>query len=172
MDKILIVDSLKRELMKLEWWNEVQDDVKAKLEWVAINITEIGVYFANTFLTFFRWEYQRRKLENSNADNPLSGYLTAILGMRIPEEAFQCGKTPVRAVLNLYDYVDPNDADVASCLFLCHKIEALQKLGFLVLDLPKWETNPAEIFKSIPKKNPSKSKKITEENITWDEKKI
>ncbi len=165
--KLAIVNSLKRELVRTESWNDVQDDVKARLEWIVNRIDKVGTLFARSYMTLFRWEYERRKLEGKHLKNPLTGYLSTLLGMQITEEAFQCGSVPTRAILSLYDYVEPNDADVTACLFLCNKIEILEKMGALKHDNSEWKINSSEIAEL--RKNPKPAlPKRSEEKLTWD----
>lgn len=152
----IISAALNAEFKKADWWGEVQDDVRARLLWVMNNIEQIGLSFYQTFITFVRWEFERRKVEGSGIKNPMTGYLTAILGMRISEEAYQCGRIPTRAVLDLYDYIEPNDADVTACMFLCHKIETLQHVGLLVANEEQYNATREELkdaFSQINNKN-------------------
>ena len=112
-------------------------------------------------------------LENKTLNNPMAGYLSSMLGMRIPEEAYQCGKLPTRAVLDLYDYVDPTDSDVAACMFLCNKIEVLERAGMLNREdmrLSASKKELAQAFQSSPGKipRPQKPPQITEEEVEWD----
>ena len=165
-----IVFALKTEFKKADWWPEVQDDVRTRLEWVIDHIQQVGSFFSRTFMTLFRWEFERRRVEGKNMKNPMPGYLTALLGMRISEEAFQCGALPTRAVLDLYDYVAPNDADVTACMFLCHKIETLQRAGLLRSQDEKLATSQEEISEAFQQVSIKKAKppKSTGESIKWD----
>ena len=99
----------------------------------------------------------------------MASYFSTLMGMRISEEAYQCGLLPTRAVLNLYDYLQPNDADVAACLMLCHKIEVLEKSGMLVMDEIKTRTSPSEMAKILRPPKKKRAKPIQEETIVWDE---
>ncbi|MHA2279554.1 MAG: hypothetical protein ACXAC5_01495 [Promethearchaeota archaeon] len=124
-------------------------------------------------MILFRWEFERRRLKVKNLTNPYAGFVSTLLGMRISEEAFQCGILPTRAILDLYDYVQPNDSDVAACLFLCHKIEVLETMGALIHNEEEMKATPSEMARVIKeaqksrqprKKNPTS----TVEKITWD----
>lgn len=170
--KKAIVHSIKSEMMKIEWWEEVQEDVRTRLEWIINRIDSIGTLFARSYMSLFRWEFERRKLEGQNITNPLAGYVSTLMGMRISEEAYQCGTLPTRSILDLYDYVQPNDSDVAACLFLCHKIEILERMGALQHDEAEMKTTPSEMSKAIRdltrKKRKKRTPKIDEEKLTWD----
>jgi len=168
-----IIYSLKSEMMKIEWWDEVQEDVKTRLEWIINHINPIGTLFTRSYMTLFRWEFERRRLDGENITNPFAGYVSTLMGMRISEEAYQCGILPTRATLDLYDYVDPNDSDVAACLYLCHKIEVLEQMGALQHNAERMKTTPSEMAKVIkglnkPKRTKKRTPKINEEKLTWD----
>ncbi len=170
-----IINSVKTELIKLEWWDEVQDDVKTRLEWIINHIEHLGPLFSRSYMTLFRWEFERRKIEGDHITSPYAGFVSSLLGMRISEEAYQCGVLPTRSILDLYDYVEPNDSDVAACLFLCHKIEVLEKIGALAPDVATLKTNPSEMA-SVIRGNMRKKRKSrkpppkfdNEEKITWN----
>ncbi len=171
-DKVVrqaIIVSLKRELVKSSWWGEVQDDVKTRLDWIVDHIDQAGLLFASSYMSLFSWEYERRKLEGHNVTNPMASYFSTLMGMRISEEAYQCGLLPTRAVLNLYDYLEPNDADVAACMMLCHKIEVLEKSGMLLMNESELRTNPSEMAKVMRPPRKKKAPPIQEETITWGE---
>lgn len=168
-----IISSLKTEFIQADWWSDVQGDVRTRLEWVIDHIEQAGFFFCHTFMTLFRWEFHRRRIEGQNVKNPMAGYLTVLLKMRISEEAFQCGSLPTRAVLDLYDYVTPNDADVTACMFLCHKIETFQQAGLLLAQEDQLGVTDDELIKvfQIAQKKKStqpKPKSPTEESIQWD----
>lgn len=166
--RLAITTSLKRELMKASWWKEVHEDVKTRLDWLVDNVDKAGSLFARSYMSLFSWEFERRKLEGDSVTNPMASYFSTLMGMRISEEAYQCGLLPTRAVLNLYDYVQPTDADVAACLMLCHKIEVLEKSGMILMHETELKTSPSEMAKIL--RPPRKKKaKIQEETITWDE---
>ena len=168
----LVIRTIRKELNKIEWWGEVQDDVKTQLDWIIKHIDQMGSFFARTFMMMFHWEYERRQAEGKKINNPMPGYLSGLLGMRIPEEAYQCGVLPTRALLGLYDYVEPNDSDVAACMFLCNKIDILEQAGILPerdFDLKATKQEIASAFQHPrPKKRKKKSKPPTEENLKWD----
>ena len=169
-----IIASIKSELMKIDWWDEVQDDVRARLEWIINHVEHLGTLFARTYMTLFRWEFERRRLTAKKLNNPYAGYVASLLGMRISEEAYQCGLLPTRSVLDLYDYVQPSDSDVAACLFLCHKIEVLETMGALVHNEDELKTTPSEmskVIRGLSKRNRMKKRNqhgVTEEKLTWD----
>ncbi len=169
-----VISSLKSEFKKADWWPEVQDDVRTRLEWIIDRIEQAGYFFSRTFMTLFRWEFERRQLEGKNVTNPMAGYLTTLLGMRISEEAFQCGSLPTRAVLHLYDYTAPNDADVTACMFLCHKIDTLTRAGLLRVREDKLAATQEEIgaaFQQVARRKKAEEqmqKPAEEESIKWD----
>lgn len=166
-----IIDSLKKEFLKTSWWGEVQEDVRTRLDWLVEHVDQAGSIFAQTFMSLFRWEFERRKIEGKNVTNPMASYFSTLMGMRITEEAYQCGLLPTRALLDLYDFVRPNDADVAACLFFCHKVEILEKAGMLRLHQPEMKTSPSEMAKLLrsPVKKKNVGPQISEESISWDD---
>ena len=173
-DKVVqkaLTASIKKAFIGTKWWDEVQEDVRTRLEWIVDNITTLGSLFAFTYMSLFRWQYECRRAEGKSVNHPMASYLSSIMGMRISEEAFQCGHLPTRAVLDLYDYVEPNDADVAACLFLCHQVEVLQKTGMLSDRDVDIRTNPSEMAKLLKPKKPKKKKApfVQEETIEWDD---
>lgn len=169
-----IIASIKTELMKVDWWDEVQEDVRTSLEGIIDHVDRIGTLFSRSFMILFRWEFERRHLKTKGLTSPYAGYVSSLLGMRISEEAYQCGILPTRAVLDIYDYVRPNDSDVAACLFLCHKIEVLELMGALVHDDEKMKTTPSEMAQVIKaqvkkrKRTPKKNPTSADEKIMWD----
>lgn len=160
----LLINSIKQDIIKIEWFNEVQDDVKTSLDWIIDNIDEIGSYFSSTYMSIFRWEYERRSLKKQ-LTNPMAGVLSVLLGMHISEEAFLCGKLPTRVMLDLYDYIEPTDADVAICLYLCHKIDTLEKSGALTHTREELKTTPTEMINVLKQAQIKKSQvKLTPED--------
>lgn len=166
-----IVASIKKAFVGTKWWGDVQEDVRTRLEWIVDHITTMGSLFGRTYMLLFRWQYERRRVENKSVNHPMASYLSSILGMQISEEAFQCGHLPTRAVLDLYDYVEPNDADVAACLFLCHQVEILQKTGMLQERDIDIRTSSSEMAQLLKPKKPAKKKPpfVQEETIEWDD---
>lgn len=164
-----IIHSLKQSLMKASWWDEVQDDVKTRLDWLADRVVEVGPLFASTYMSLFRWEFERRRLEGETATNPMAAYLSALLGMRISQEAYECGLLPTRAILNLYDYLRPNDADVAACLMFCNKVEILEKSGIIERKDEELKTSSAEMSKILLKTEKKNTAKKIEETLTWED---
>lgn len=164
-----IIASLKREFIKASWWDEVQDDVKTRLNWLVDHIEQVGSLFARSFMSLFRWEFERRRLEGKKATNPMASYFSTLLGMRLSEEAYQCGLLPTRAVLDLYDFVRPTDADVAACLMFCHKVEILEKAGMLTIDDIDLKTSPSEMARILRSPKKKQAKPIQEETIVWDD---
>lgn len=163
-----IINSLKREFIKASWWDEVQDDVKNRLSWLVEHIESAGPRFTHSFMSLFQWEFERRQLEGQNATSPMASYFSTMMGMRISEEAYQCGFLPTRACLNLYDYIAPNDADVAACLMFCQKVEILEKAGVLFMAKIELKTSSSEMAKLLRKKK-KKAKPIHEETIIWED---
>lgn len=164
-----VITSLKQEFIKANWWGEVQEDVKTRLNWLVEHVDDVGLLFVRSFMSLFCWEFERRKLEGNNLPNPMASYFSTLMGMRISEEAYQCGLLPARAVLNLYDYLEPNDADVAACLMFCHKIEILEKSGMLIMNKTRLKTSPSEMAKILRSPRRKKVKPIQEETIIWED---
>lgn len=166
-----IIASIKKEFVQTKWWGEVQEDVRTRLGWIVENIHTLGPLFAFTYMGLFRWQYECRRAEGKNVNSPMASYLSSIVGMRISEEAFQCGHMPTRAILDLYDYVEPNDSDVAACLFLCHQVEILQKTGMLKEEINDLRTNASEMAQLLRPEKPKKKRPrpVQEETINWDD---
>jgi hypothetical protein len=170
-----IIIQLKTEMMKIDWWDEVQEDVQTRLGWVIDHVTDIGPLFARSFMMLFRWEFDRRRIGGETIKNPYAGFVSTLMGMRISEEAYQCGILPTRSLLDLYDYVAPNDSDVAACLYLCHKIEIFEQMGALQHSPEQMKTTPSEMAKVIrdlgkPKRQRPSQKGTplaNEEKFTW-----
>lgn len=165
----LIIASIKRDLIKAVWWDEVQEDVKTRLNWIVDHVEEIGSLFAHSFMSLFRWEFERRRLDGNKTPTPAAAYFSTLMGMRISEEAYQCGLLPARAMLDLYDFVQPNDSDVAACLMFCHKVEIMEKSGMLEAGDMELKTSPSEMAKILRSKKKKQVKPIQEENIAWDD---
>ncbi len=164
----VIVNSLKQEFIKASWWEEVQEDVKARLNWLVEHVDEAGSIFAHSFMSLLRWEFEQRKIDGKHVPSPMASYFSTLMGMRISEEAYQCGLLPTRACLNLYDYIKPNDADVAACLMFCHKVEILEKSGMLTMGDPELKVCPSEMAKLLRVQKKDQDKQIQEENIMWE----
>lgn len=161
-----IVQSLKKEFLKSSWWSEVQDDVKTRLDWLVEHVEEVGPLFARSFMSVFRWEYERRRREGENVTNPMASYFSTLMGMRISEESYQCGLLPTRTMLNLYDFIEPNDADVAACLMFCQKVELLEKSEMLVAG-DELKISASEMAKVIKIDKKKEAKPVQEETVTW-----
>jgi len=165
-----IIASIKREFIKASWWDEVQEDVKTRLNYLVDNVDKIGALFTYSFMSVFSWEFERRRLEgNKTVTSPSAAYFSTLMGMRISEEAYQCGLLPTRAMLDLYDFVQPNDADVAACLMFCYKVEMLQKSGMLEVDDMELKTSPSEMAKVLQTKKRKTKPPIQEEVIEWED---
>ena len=141
--------ALKVELQRQEIWAQVQDSVKDRLEWVLNNVEQIGTCFAHTFMAIFRLQYENRKIEGKSFTHPINGILLNALGMPISEEAYQCGILATRTTLDLYDYLSPTDVDVAICLYLCQKIDVLEKHEALLPPYSTWKTTPTKLNELI-----------------------
>lgn len=167
---LAIITSIKNDFVKLKWWDEVQSDVQDRLEWVLDNLPSVGTLFASSFMTLFRWEYERRRVSGEKMPIPMTSYTSVLLGMKVNEEAYQCGRLPVRSVLDLYDYIEPNDSDVAACLMLCNKIDILERSGILAsVDELKTSTSDMSEVLHQPSKKKDKANSELEECIEWDD---
>ncbi len=164
-----IINALKKEFTKKDWWPEVQEDVQTKIGWIIDHIQTMGVAFSKTYFSLFRWELERRQLEGQSS-RILPGNLENTPGMRISEEAYQCGILPTRAVLDLYDFTRPNDADVTACMYLCNKIKLLKQLNLIPLE-ENFSTPDEDIalaFRSLARRKMPSDSIVTEEVLDWD----
>lgn len=127
------VISIKKGAKTQTWWKDVNKDVVNRIYWVLDNIDKVGVLFANTFTTLFKWELARRKVEEETVSDHMMEQISVMLDMKISEETYQSGILPTRSVLNLYDYISPSDADVQACLYVCMQIKSLEKSGLINL---------------------------------------
>jgi hypothetical protein len=159
--------ALRLDLQRQEVWPHVQDSVKDRLEWIFTNIEAVGTCFSHTFMALFRLQYESRKIAGVSFTHPVNGILLNALGMPISEEAFQCGILATRATLDLYDFISPTDADVAICLYLCQKIDLLEKHEALTPPYSHWKTTPAKLNDLIAFRTKSVVGPIKEEVIKW-----
>ena len=123
-----------------DWWEYVQDDVRNSIQEIIHSIGVLGPLFRNAYIDSFRFEHSRRMLQGVTGDAKEHGPL---FGKILPEEVYQSGIFPTKLLLNLNDWVEPNDADVRACMILCQQIEVLQAMKAIpVVDSdPSEETN-------------------------------
>lgn len=157
-----LIPSLKRELREAPWWTDVNDGVKHRLEFVVDNIWYVGVLFKQAFFNLFLLEANRRYINNETChSNSIASYMAAQLNLAVSEEAYRCGVIPTRAALGLCDgetadeSIKPYDADVMSCMFLCNKIELLEKASLLSANTSY--ISPQSIFECFHSVSYSKS---------------
>lgn len=127
------IRSLKKGFVKQSWWNLVQDDVKKSLTWTIDHIDLLGSSFRDAFVAGFKLEHKRRFLhgQKTKQSSAFKHTAEAVLGSAITREAYECGKLPCHGVLSLYDFIDPNYADIQACIFLCHQVDILEQMGIL-----------------------------------------
>ena len=126
MDKILATHSQKYILdamRKAQWWELVQDEVKERLLLLVDNIEHLGVRFKDAYYSLFKFVHMRRLLdgvsERSSKQSPL-------FPLMMSEETYQASIPCVKTLLDLNDWVKPNDADVQACMFLVRQIEVME----------------------------------------------
>lgn len=129
MDKTaleLASSTIKKSIMTTNWWKYVQSEVATQIEHIVDNLPALGLPFKESFIALFKLEHARRLLSNMALQSNIP---SALFGTAMPEECYQSGTNPTRAALGLNDWTQPNDADVQSCMFLCHQIEILERIG-------------------------------------------
>lgn len=127
----LISTTLLSSLQKMQWWKSVQPEVKEQLRNIVSNIAQLGVKFASTYFALFQWQSLQRKIQGKEYNRHSSINIATMNSMAISEEMFQCGKLPTRVLLDLNDFILPNEADVTACVYLCNKIDFLNQTGLL-----------------------------------------
>jgi len=116
--------TLRKILKQATWWNLVQDEVKKKVGFVLDNFDVLAPVFKDTFTNLFKYESMRRSLEKKSIHLGTPGVL---FGSSMNEEVYQSGKIPTRVLLNLNDWVEPNEADVQVCFAICNHLEYLSE---------------------------------------------
>lgn len=147
MDKARLneIDSIRRALLKADWWIYVQEPVKKALFDLLDNFDQLAVPFKKAFIETFKFEHARRVClgKNIRADQP-----SALFGANMTEECYQSAIPGTRTLLDLDDWVVPNDADVQACMHLCQRIDSLEKTQVFTPPNHQTEIVATEIPKS------------------------
>ncbi len=147
--------ALRTALKNAQWWPIIQDEVKHQLEIILDNFDVMGPAFKEAFVSLFRFESLRRHIKGLSLkeDQP-----SVLFGSAMTEEVYQSALTPVRAVLDLNDWVEPNEADVQACLSICNHADHLDSITDRHLsffeDLLKRVDAPADEESEPPQKQP------------------
>ena len=118
--------SIKQTLTTSTWWKYVQPDVEDGIHLVLDNLETIAIPFRDSFVHVFRFEHCRRMIEDKSVESKIPG---ALFGKELPEEVYQSGKLPVKMLLRLNDWIEPNEADVQACLHIITQIDVFATLG-------------------------------------------
>ena len=124
-----IASSLKRSHKDILWWDLVQEEVKQALNFIIDNVSWMGIPFRDAFIHLFSYEHCSRLLYDEALDPTDS---SSFFGQIFPEECYQSGRLPVKIILKLDEWVEPNEADVRICMTLSQQIDALEKAGILI----------------------------------------
>lgn len=143
----MTVKYIRKRLVDQQFWELVQDDVKTSLMWIIERVDELGIRFKDAFISQFLLQAKMRELRGEAAQKirTVEHASALLLGDSMSDEAYQCGKGPVRSTLDLYDYIEPNYADVRACLYACRQIEILASREFLEPD----DVNPSRGIKML-----------------------
>jgi len=120
------IKTLRESLASADWWELVQDEVKERLDFVVLHLDTIGVDFRDAFVAVFKYEHLRRVLEKEAVPRKRPG---ALFGKIMPEESYRSGIEPTKTLLSLQDWVQPHDADVQACMYVCQQVDIFETLG-------------------------------------------
>lgn len=98
------------------------------------NLSEMGVLFRDSFVALFKMEHQKRLLTNQAKP---SSEPSPLFGESMPEECYHSGIYPTKVLLQLNEWVNPNDVDVNALMVLCQQIDVLESLGLLESPYPE-----------------------------------
>ena len=114
--------TIRRLFKQSTWWSLVQDDVKKQVGFLLDNFDVLAPIFKDTFINLYRYESMKRSLEGKSLSVATPGVL---FGPGMGEEVYQCGRMPTKVMLNLDDWVEPNEADVQVCFTIYNHLEYL-----------------------------------------------
>lgn len=128
MDKSIdiAVKTMKETLLGASWWKHVQPETAEKLQSILNNLITMGPLFKRAFIESFKYSHAHRVVTGKSVPSDIPG---ALFGRAMSEECYQSGIGPVKHLLDLSDWIKPNDADVQACMHVCQQIEILEKLG-------------------------------------------
>jgi len=127
---------------KTSSWPLVQPEVKERLILIIDNIEILGPNYRDAFLSLFKYNHLLRATEKKAISSTASALFPAM-----SEETYQSSLAPVRALLNLNDWIQPNDADIQACMFLCQQVDILELVGLFKSD--KGPEDSKSIFKNL-----------------------
>ncbi len=113
---------IKESYNNASWISYVQESVRNQIDYLVDNVETLGCIFSSCFKQMISYEHARRKLDKKNV--PLKDP-SAMFGIMMPEEMYLSAKTPVKFLMRLDDWDEPNEADVNLCFEICTKIEIL-----------------------------------------------
>lgn len=119
-------ESIKQTLVKANWWKFVQPEIRKRLNLILDNLGTIAIPFRDSFVQTFKFEHCRRLIEHEAVESGLPG---ALFGKTLPEEVYQSGILPTKMLLNLNDWIVPNEADVQACMHLIAQIDVFETVG-------------------------------------------
>lgn len=157
-DNILsaILVELKKKVTSKQWYGFMSTNVQKRIDWIFDNFRFVGIQFASSFMTMFKWEAYKRFLDKESILlQPDTGKFQKMIQInRISEELYLCGLNPTKFLLGLEDWEKPNDADVEGCLFLCQEIlenkSMLEAICTNANQLNKEDVDRMELISSIP----------------------
>ncbi len=120
---------LKTAFEKTSSWPLVQPEVKERLLFLIEHIGVLGPHYRDAFLSLFKYNHLLREAEKKSINSTVSAIFPAM-----SEETYQSSLAPVRALLNLNDWIQPNDADIQACMFLCQQVDILEIVGLFKSD--------------------------------------
>jgi hypothetical protein len=119
-----------------DWWSFVHSEIKEQIIDIIQNVDLSGSLFRNAWIALFSYSAYLRKREGINC---LLTEHSALFGHGMAEEVFQCGKLPTKTILQIDGWIEINEADVQACIWLCHQIDMLIRLG-VIQSVEKQET--------------------------------
>lgn len=110
----------------------MQEEVQHKIDLLIDNISVVGIPFRDAFIDMFKYEHLCRMISGSSIKHDKPGPF----GRKLSEETYNCCINPVKALLHLNDWTEPNDSDVLACLQICTTIDLFEKLKFFDKNVP------------------------------------
>lgn len=115
-------------IKKTEYWPMTQDEVKHSILHIIENIELLGLHFKNAYdsMSFIEREYLPEHKKNDNSE-------TLFFGKKMTEAQYSGSINTVKLLLNLQDWIKPNEADVFTVRYLCNQISILESKGAIFL---------------------------------------
>lgn len=155
------IAAIKKSLLRADWWQFVQPDVKHRLEFVVDNLLSLGSLFRDSFVSAFKYEHAVRVLEGRELRPDKPG---AMFGRAMTDECYHSAIPATKLLLNLNDWVKPNDADIQACMHVCQQIDTLEQTG-LFGEKKHTEPETDKAVKETITPKPAKKKKATNNTI-------